>query len=102
MSSLCKLLLNTENTDKYIPEKYIPTKIISFLISDYILIGWNKGYVKKYLLNFKNFRNFKVVILHALNTDIKQNLVQIKTSHLEFASDYLCMCVSFKVKADKI
>lgn len=46
MSLLCKLLLNTENTDKYIPEKYIPTKIISFLISDYILIGWNKGYVK--------------------------------------------------------
>lgn len=32
MSSLYKLLLNTENTDKYISEKYIPTKIIGFLI----------------------------------------------------------------------
>lgn len=59
MSSLYKLLLNTENTDKYISEKYIPTKIIGFLISDYIFIDWNKGYVKKIIsLEFKKSPKF--------------------------------------------
>lgn len=35
------------------------------------------------------FQKFKVVVLHASNIDMKQDLdlVQIKTSHLDFASD---------------
>lgn len=91
MSSLYKLLLNTENTDKYISEKY-SNKNYWFLDS-LIIFSWieilSKGYVKKIIsLEFKNFRNFIVVILHASNIlDIKKKLVQMKTSHLEFASD---------------
>lgn len=42
----------------------------------------------KHFISFE-FQKFKVVVLHASNIDMKQDLdlVQIKTSHLDFASD---------------
>lgn len=83
--------MNTENTDKYISEKY-SNKNYWFL--DFLIIfSWieilSKGYVKKIIsLEFKKIQKFHSGNIACFkHTRHKKKLVQMKTSHLEFASD---------------
>lgn len=82
MSSLCIWILNTGNIDKYTHKVFFLLWLLIYLNSI-----WSKSYVKHFI-SFE-FQKFKVVVLHASNIDMKQDLdlVQIKTSHLDFASD---------------